>query len=58
MKIKNPFILVALFSIGFHITTTAQKKEKPNVLFIAIDDLKPILGCYGNKLIRTPNIDR
>ena len=32
--------------------------EKPNILFIAVDDLKPELGCYGNKLIKTPNIDR
>jgi arylsulfatase A-like enzyme len=58
MKIKFPLILVALLSISFQTTTIAQKKEKPNVLFIAIDDLKPILGCYGNKLIHTPNIDR
>ncbi|MFP5041557.1 sulfatase-like hydrolase/transferase [Parasediminibacterium sp. JCM 36343] len=32
--------------------------KKPNILFIAIDDLKPVLGCYGNTLIKTPNIDR
>ncbi len=38
--------------------TFAQKSDKPNVLFIAIDDLKPILGCYGDQLIKTPNIDR
>src|SRR5258708_32771630 len=31
---------------------------KPNVLFICVDDLKPLLGCYGDKLIHTPNIDR
>jgi iduronate 2-sulfatase len=31
---------------------------KPNVLFIAVDDLRPELGCYGNSLIKTPNIDR
>ncbi|MEY3500185.1 MAG: hypothetical protein RL308_1854 [Bacteroidota bacterium] len=37
---------------------SAQQKTKPNILFIAIDDLKPILGCYGNTLIKTPNIDR
>ena len=38
----------------------AQKSqsEKPNILFIAIDDLKPILGCYGDTMIKTPNIDR
>jgi len=36
----------------------AQQKSKQNILFIAIDDLKPELGCYGNKIIKTPNIDR
>lgn len=29
-----------------------------NVLMIPVDDLKPLLGCYGNKDILTPNIDR
>jgi iduronate 2-sulfatase len=28
-----------------------------NVLLIAVDDLRPELGCYGNKLIDTPNFD-
>lgn len=37
---------------------TLVKPTRPNVLFIAVDDLKPILGCYGDKLIKTPNIDR
>jgi arylsulfatase A-like enzyme len=36
----------------------AQMTTKPNILFIAVDDLKPIMGCYGNKGIKTPNIDR
>lgn len=31
---------------------------KPNVLFIVVDDLKPLLGCYGATWIKSPNIDR
>ena len=31
---------------------------KPNVMLICVDDLKPVLGCYGDKLVKTPNIDR
>ncbi len=30
----------------------------PNVLFIAVDDLRPSIGCYGDKHAVTPNIDR
>ncbi|XP_055986260.1 iduronate 2-sulfatase [Sorex fumeus] len=32
--------------------------EAPNVLLIIVDDLRPSLGCYGDKLIRSPNIDQ
>jgi len=31
---------------------------RPNVLLICVDDLKPLLGCYGDGLAKTPNLDR
>ena len=37
--------------------STAQATDKPNILFIAIDDLRPELGCYGSKIAVTPNLD-
>lgn len=33
-------------------------EQRPNVLLICVDDLKPLLGCYGDRRIKTPNIDR
>ena len=59
---KTPKYLFKIASIViillFLAPVSAQEKKKPNILFIAIDDLKPVLGCYGNTLIKTPNIDR
>jgi iduronate 2-sulfatase len=43
-------ILLALNSV--------EAADRTNVLFIAVDDLRPELGCYGNKIVKTPNIDR
>jgi N-acetylglucosamine-6-sulfatase len=39
--------------------TTARAADKPNILFILCDDLRPnALGCYGSPHVKTPNIDR
>ena len=55
--IKNKLLIVVLTML-IAAPAFSQQKARPNILFIAIDDLKPILGCYGDKLIKTPNIDR
>lgn len=43
------------------LVTQAQQvpKEQPmNILMILVDDLKPTLGCYGDEVAHSPNIDR
>lgn len=37
---------------------SALSADRPNVLFFAVDDLRPEIGCYGNTVVKTPNLDR
>ncbi len=54
MRMRTLFGL--LLAVWFSSTCLAD--EKPNVLLILVDDLKPALGCYGDKTAKTPSIDR
>jgi iduronate 2-sulfatase len=48
-------LLFGLFLVG---ASLLQAADKPNVLFIASDDMRPQLGCYGDATVKSPNIDR
>lgn len=39
------------------LTLRAKPKERPNVLFLAVDDLRPELGVYGARHVKSPRID-
>ncbi|MDP6794004.1 MAG: sulfatase [Verrucomicrobiota bacterium] len=53
-----PFFLVAVFALTCFAGPESVAQPKPNVLFIAVDDLNNDLGCYGHPLVQSPNIDR
>jgi len=48
------FLFLAFVSVN----VALAEASKPNILFIAIDDLRPALGCYGDAAAITPHIDR
>jgi N-sulfoglucosamine sulfohydrolase len=53
-------LLLALISIFFNACNTVNRfeKPKPNILWLVSEDNSPFLGCYGDSLALTPNLDR
>ena len=49
----NRLLFALLYAAGLSVASAA-----PNVLLVLVDDLKPALGCYGDRWARTPNLDR
>ncbi|WPR71958.1 sulfatase [Flavobacterium sp. NG2] len=54
---KKSATLLLLLCLGFQLSQ-AQQSNKKNILFIAVDDLKPLLNAYGQSQMITPNFDR
>lgn len=51
------WLLYLFFAVAFTSTTVAQ--TKPNILFLLADDLSyPYASVYGDKIVKTPNIDK
>ena len=51
--------LSSLFLLAFAAFAAAAEPRKPNIIFILSDDLaQGDIGCYGQKLIQTPHLDR
>ncbi|VGO21732.1 sulfatase [Pontiella sulfatireligans] len=50
---KLTYLVVVLL-----LACSCQSKQKPNILFLAVDDLRPELGCYGSPIAVTPNMDK
>lgn len=53
---KTTLVLALISLLGFS-CNKKEIKERPNILFISIDDLRPALGAYGDTIAVTPNLD-
>ena len=54
----HPFMLRYLLLLASAVVAFGAESRRPNVLLLCVDDLKPALGCYGDAIAKTPNIDR
>tara|TARA_R110000868_G_scaffold103161_1_gene284152 strand:+ start:2110 stop:3525 length:1416 start_codon:yes stop_codon:yes gene_type:complete len=52
-------LLVSILALckGVKTNDTISENKKPNILFIAVDDLRPELNFYGANHIKSPNLD-
>lgn len=58
-KVLYLFIYAFLFSHFDIVFAQNPAGEKPNIVWITIEDTSPnFIGCYGNKGVKTPNIDQ
>ncbi len=58
LKLAGVGPVTALAYPSSRMRTASPGSAKLNVLFIASDDLNCSLGCYGHKIVKTPNLDR
>jgi iduronate 2-sulfatase len=49
--------LLAVVLVGSVVPVNAADRQR-NILFLAVDDLRPELGCYGHQTVQSPHIDR
>lgn len=53
------YLFCCTLLVHFMVQTSAESRsEQMNVLFIVSDDLRPALASYGNKIVRTPTLDK
>jgi N-sulfoglucosamine sulfohydrolase len=57
IKLK-PALGVGVASMLAFNATAQQPHKQPNIIWISTEDLSPHLGCYGDPVAKTPNIDK
>src|SRR6266480_3935589 len=58
IRIACRFALAVSAVAVAHPAQAAEPAKRPNVLFIAVDDLRPEFGAYGKTYVHSPNMDK
>lgn len=56
---KSNFIILSALAVSTASASSLEKKHSsPNILMVVCEDISPYLGCYGDRVAHTPNLDR
>ena len=55
---RNVLVCLLVFVVSCAAKPASGVGDRPNVLFIAVDDMNCDLGCYGSDVVRSPHIDK
>lgn len=63
LTLFSRLLIVIVATVGLPLlsngeASAADESRRPNILFIAVDDLRPSIGCFGDKHAITPHIDK
>ncbi|MCF7817096.1 MAG: sulfatase, partial [Kiritimatiellales bacterium] len=61
MHYRKKITMAVVMAAGMLLPLAGYSSNEPrpmNVLFVMVDDLKPLMGCYGDPIAKTPNMDR
>ncbi|QDV37515.1 sulfatase-like hydrolase/transferase [Tautonia plasticadhaerens] len=53
IRLVSPFSAILALAVS-----PAAAADRPNILWVTSEDNSPLIGCYGDPLARTPNLDR
>ncbi|MCU0778395.1 MAG: sulfatase-like hydrolase/transferase, partial [Akkermansiaceae bacterium] len=58
MKTTTLLKSLACGFLALTVAAPARADQRPNILWLVAEDMSPHFGCYGEKTIKTPNVDQ
>lgn len=59
VEIRTPFLfVVVLIFAGFAVKGLSAEDARPNIVWISCEDISPHIGCFGDEMAITPNVDQ
>jgi arylsulfatase A-like enzyme len=55
---KKTLLFACAAASTMKISAGEANQPKPNIIWITCEDISPFIGAYGDRVVKTPNIDQ